>query len=73
MILYRLSITYNDGEKGIIDNVRYIDFDDTALSLICSHRVSLTIPLENIDVMNFERRYPDAGSDEETKYKSQVL
>lgn len=73
MILNDVTITYNDGDVGTILNVKYMDFDETTLTLNCIHRQDISIPMENIAAIVIERRCGNAGSDEETKYKSQVL
>ena len=73
MILSNVTINYTDGTKGTMGNVRFLDFDDCTLTINCTHGVDISIPLDNINSINVERRYSDAGTSEETKYKSQVL
>ena len=74
MILNDVTVTYNDGITGTMCNVKYMDIDDSQLTLNCTHDVDIFIPLRNINIIRIERRLADVRTkDEEPKYKTQVL
>jgi len=65
MILNGVTITYSDGTTGTMGNVKYMDFDDSQLTLNCTHDVDIYIPLKNINIIRIERRLADVRTEDE--------